>query len=86
MTNSSYQEHSNGSAGEESSQDISQVVPVLRHSDHTHQHDQAEKSEANSWLGKSCAFGLAHQRNVHLWKVMEECEDRSLFITWIWIT
>ncbi len=62
----SHQKHSDRSPGEESCQDVSPVVTVLSHPDHAHQHGQTEQGEADGGLGEPRAFGLKHQRHIHL--------------------
>lgn len=62
----SHQKHSDGSAGEESRQDVGPVVAVLSHPDHADEQGQAEQGEADGGLGEPRAFGLEHQCHVHL--------------------
>lgn len=63
---SPHQKHSNGRSSEESCQDVRPVVAVLSHSNHAHEHGQAEQGEADGGLGQPRAFGLEHQCHVHL--------------------
>lgn len=65
---SPHQKNSDGSPSEESRQDISPVVAVLSHPDYAYYHSQTEQGEADGGLGQPCAFGLEHQRHVHLQK------------------